>query len=314
MVQNYLIEAMAAQQLPGEFAQTLRNWYLPLAEELASALMECKAPVFLGVQGCQGSGKSTLAEFLRLMLSAEHQLRVLVLSIDDFYLTRAERQQLAANVHPLFITRGVPGTHDITLALKVFAQLETLGEGQSIAIPRFNKALDDRYPETEWDRWSGPVDLVILEGWCVGLKPESQERLGTPINRLEREEDAAGHWRSYVNRQLAGHYQQLFNRLQYLVVLSAPSFDAVYQWRLLQEQKLARRWQQLHPDKPAQIQTPAQLERFIAHYQRLTEWALLSLPGQADVEFSLDQEHQIFSRRPAPGQSAWQRVVQAPDP
>ncbi len=316
MVQNYLAEAIENQQLPAEFAQTLAQWYLPLAAELASCAQGRSRPLLVGVQGTQGSGKSTLAEFLRLILGVEHQLRVLVLSIDDFYLTRAERAQLAESVHPLLITRGVPGTHDIDLALNLLDQLDTLQEGQTLAIPRFNKALDDRYPREHWEQQQGPVDVIILEGWCVGLTAEPQVRLTQPVNSLEQEEDSQGVWRQFVNRQLAGPYQQLFKRLEYLIVLSAPSFASVLAWRQLQEQKLAERWAKLHPNQPARIQSSAQLTRFVAHYQRLTEWALLSLPGQADVEFILGDDHQILDRCPeaAPWVGAVKRPDLAPDP
>jgi D-glycerate 3-kinase len=70
----------------------------------------------LGLCGAQGSGKSTLAAALARML-ARDGTRTAILSLDDIYLTRAERLQLAREVHPLFATRGAPGTHDVALGL-----------------------------------------------------------------------------------------------------------------------------------------------------------------------------------------------------
>src|ERR1051326_1709165 len=69
-------------------------------------------PLTVGVTGPQGSGKTTLAAGMAPLLE-EGGLRTVVLSLDDIYLSKAARQRLAATVHPLFATRGVPGTPDV---------------------------------------------------------------------------------------------------------------------------------------------------------------------------------------------------------
>lgn len=297
MVQDYLLNEIIRQQLPHDFAQTLSKWYLPLAEIISKKLTTNAVPLVLGVQGCQGSGKSTLAEFLRLIFKYEYSANCAVLSLDDFYRTRAERTALSQRVHPLLKTRGVPGTHDIFLALKIIQQLKTATLGEQVHLPRFNKAIDDRAPENEWALIEGPVDIIIFEGWCTGLAPEPAEQLIAPVNSLEAEEDEQAIWRNYVNQQLAGDYQLLFKQIDFLTILTAPSFDSVYAWRLLQEQKLAQHWasQQTAQESavPAHIQSPEQLQRFIAHYQRLTQWALTSLPARAQVQLQLNDDHQI---------------------
>jgi pantothenate kinase-related protein Tda10 len=86
-----------------------------LAERLAPLVAAAAAharPLVVGLTGPQGSGKSTLAARLPDLLAAAG-LNAGVLALDDLYLTKAERQRLAADVHPLFATRGVPGTHDV---------------------------------------------------------------------------------------------------------------------------------------------------------------------------------------------------------
>lgn len=291
MVQPYLLEAMSAHALPDSFAETIARWYLPLAKEIATVYQQQRPkPLLLGVQGTQGSGKSTLADFLCTIFAHDFQLRCAVLSIDDFYLTRSEREQLAANTHPLLVTRGVPGTHDIELAQQTINNLKSLGVGETMKVVRFDKAIDDRAPEADWPSIEGPVDIIILEGWCIGIPPEPEQAIAPPVNKLESEEDVSCVWRQFVNNKLAEDYLPLYQQLDKLVVLKAPSFDCVYQWRLLQEQKLAARTSNTSDSR---ILSPEQVLRFISHYQRLTEHGLRTLPDQADWLFDLGEDHNI---------------------
>lgn len=154
-------------------------------------------------------------------------------------------------------------------------------------LPRFDKAQDDRADPDSWPTVNGPVDLVILEGWCVGSRPQSGEALRKPANSLEEIEDPSGDWRRYVNEQLAGSYQGLFRQLDALVFLQAPDFDAVYRWRLEQEKKLATS----AGHGGIGIMNNAQLARFIQHYERLTKENLAILPEYADVVLELNDEH-----------------------
>ena len=134
---------------------------------------------------------------------------------------------------------------------------------------------------------------MLLEGWFIGLRPQEPQSLTTPVNDLETNEDSSGTWRHYVNERLA-YYQALFSRIDYLVILKAPSFDCVYRWRSLQEQKLAAAAGSTDNkvmDKPA-------LDRFIQHFERLTRHCLETLPEQADLVLNLDSDHQITSSAP----------------
>ncbi|GHA09312.1 kinase [Arenicella chitinivorans] len=283
---------IAQHQLPPEFFATVETFYLPLAEGLANSTVDGKC-FLLGVQGSQGSGKSTCADFLKLLLTEVFGKRVLVASIDDFYLTRAERQVLSDTVHPLFITRGVPGTHAVTMIQQMF---DNAAGDQAFRVPVFDKSIDDRAPQDQWQQVQGPFDVVILEGWCVGIGPQTPEALQEPINELERQDDPDGVWRAYVNNASASDYADLYARLDALVALQAPSFDCVYGWRLLQEQKMIARLV-LEGRDASQAQTPAQIERFISHYQRLTEHALATMPAQADWLLELNAQHGFKSLR-----------------
>jgi D-glycerate 3-kinase len=247
-----------------------------------------------GLCGPQGSGKSTMVSILQSLLN-EYGLSVAMLSLDDFYLPRAARETLARTVHPLLKTRGVPGTHDASLALQVLADLRKAG---AVSLPVFDKALDDRRPQCEWVRAQAPVNVVLFEGWCVGAVPQSKRSLSDPINALEREEDPHGIWRRYVNDALAGPYHSIFREIGLLVLLAAPGFEIVYRWRLEQEIELRQKVAAEGGDA-SRLMTDHQLERFVSHYERLTRHILQEMPNRADIVVRLDVNRRKTIDHPA---------------
>lgn len=272
---------------PERSLPALHAVYLPLAAWVAQKKPAAQ-PLVLGICGGQGSGKSTLCELLKLILEHGFGLRVAGLSIDDVYRTRAERRQLARTVHPLLATRGVPGTHDVTLGLGVIGALKIAKPGDSVAIPAFDKARDDRRPLAEWPRFHGRADIVIFEGWCVAAKPQDDAELAQPVNALEAEEDRDAAWRRYVNERLRSDYVPLFALLDALVMLKVPSMEHVFAWRSLQEQKLAA-----SAAAGGQIMDTNAIRRFIMHYERITRNMLGEMPERADVTLFVDDDHQI---------------------
>jgi D-glycerate 3-kinase len=288
-LQTVLDTFIEQEQLPDSYRQTVMQWFIPLAEDIMRRVSVHEGSFVLGVNGSQGSGKSTLAALLVILFKQMLGLSSINLSLDDFYLTRAERQRLAQDVHPLLATRGVPGTHDIGLALKTIEALKTQAQ---VLIPRFDKAQDDRFSHAQWPSVLAPVDVILLEGWCLGIDPQQPTDLLEPVNMLEAEEDAEAQWRTYVNDTLAQEYRQLFDQLDMLLMLKAPGFEQVIDWRLRQEQKLAAR---ISSDS-SRLMSREALQRFIAHYERLTRHALASLPCKADVVFQLNRDQGIESK------------------
>ena len=282
-------------KLPDNYLESANRWFAPLVAEFAKAIeSELKSPLIIGINGTQGSGKSTLADYMCTMLG-ERKLRTVSLSLDDFYLTHAERQTLADTVHPLLKTRGVPGTHDIALALTTINSLIE-GSGETL-IPRFDKSTDDRHLEADCDLVSGAVDVIIFEGWCVGSKPLPDEALAKAVNSLEQNSDADGSWRNFVNHALTKDYEPLFDILDGLIMLRAPSFDTVFNWRLEQEQKMIARLKSQDDADYSGVMSEAQIAEFIAHYQRITEHSLEEMPSRADHLFQLDTQRQIIEYR-----------------
>ena len=232
----------------------------------------------LGISGLQGSGKSTLAAQVVAAAGAAG-LAAAVLSLDDVYLTAPQRRALACEVHPLLATRGPPGTHDVALALRT---LDALRAGDTPALPRFDKLGDDRLPAAHWPRPPRALDLLVLEGWCLGVPAEDTEALHAPLNALERDEDAAGTWRRWCNAALARDYPPLWSRIDVLWFLQPPGFDAVPGWRWQQEEAL----QAAEPGRAGMDR--AGLARFIQHYERVSRQALRTLPALADAVVALD--------------------------
>tara|TARA_R110001592_G_scaffold66617_1_gene204544 strand:+ start:20285 stop:21235 length:951 start_codon:yes stop_codon:yes gene_type:complete len=293
-------------QLPSEYLDQAFKAYIPIINDVLSRRLS-KQPIVLGINGCQGSGKSTTAAFFQHTFENIHQLKVVNVSLDDFYLSKAARLKKSKTVHPLFATRGVPGTHDTDLALNTVQQIL---RGETPFISRFNKAVDDLFPQNEWQQAPENVEVIILEGWFLCAHPQEQSALLSPVNELERIEDREGIWRQHVNAQLETNYQELFNLVDCLVMLKAPSFEAVFSWRLEQEQKLAKKLLTSINKEPNEneptgtkakeskagssgLMSEAEIKHFIDYFQRLTEHMLIEMPERADHCYFLNTERQI---------------------
>lgn len=235
----------------------------------------------IGISGSQGSGKSTLAKILveRLVQAGANAQAV---SLDDFYLTQAERVALAARVHPLLRTRGVPGTHDVEWLQRVLADVRA-GAGR-ITLPEFDKALDDRSGQRQVT-----CDVLVIEGWCLGVKAQNEAALAVPVNELERGMDGEGFWRRWVNAQIQSRYAPLWSAVDFWLQLEPPGFGQVVEWRRQQEGHLPE----------AQRMDEQRLRRFIEHYERLTRWQWACGPLHPGLHVALNADHGVARIEPA---------------
>jgi len=195
------------------------------------------------------------------MLHEKYRLRGITISIDDFYLTRAEQVQLAAQhaANPYLQQRGYPGTHDIRLGCETLANLRAINSTQqAVAIPRYDKSAHggegDRMPRTDWPVVQPPLDYVILEGWCVGF---------TPL----REDEIQDKHLIEVNRQLS-HYAEWHTFFDAFMQLSAQNIHDTVRWRIEAEQKMRAQGKAGMSDERIR----AYIERFLPAYE-------LYLPG-----------------------------------
>ena len=294
------LQSLAEALLPG-FLSLLESEKIPASDDVINnhsklfipfcnwlVKQKQKKPLIIGINGSQGSGKSTLTKILKHILEQGFNKNVVSLSIDDLYKTKVERQQLAEEIHPLFITRGVPGTHDVNLGLSVLNHL--LEDNTSeLAIPCFDKAIDDRLPESQWPKFKGKCDIVLFEGWCVGSIAEHEDSLATPVNTFEQFEDDNAIWRRFVNQQLKTKYTELFALIDLQILLKIPDFNKVFEWRKLQESKL----QDNITDTKNSVMNEKEINRFIMHFERITKHTLSEMPDRCNIVFEINDNHQI---------------------
>ncbi|KAK8010536.1 hypothetical protein PG990_009501 [Apiospora arundinis] len=218
---------------------------LNLKQHVGSDSGKLPRPFVIGLNGVQGVGKTTLVGELAKALRSQHRLETLVVSVDDFYLTHVDQKALAAAQpdNKLVACRGEPGTHDMKLAS---AFLKAVIQGKEARIPQYDKSAyageGDRVPESQWKTVNGPgqpkVEVVILEGWCVGFRPLSPMEITAkwmaPSRTLQQHE--LQHL-EFVNWQLEP-YEAITALFDAFIHIDAEDLEWVYDWRLEQEVNL----------------------------------------------------------------------------
>ena len=268
--------------------EQLNNFYLPISKMMHEEYQKNKETIVIGLAGGQGSGKSTIANILKILLKENFNLETVIFSIDDFYKTLKERRKMSKNISALFLTRGVPGTHDTKMLLNTIKALKKT-RFKKISIPKFNKGSDDRISKDKWLRVNKKPNIVILEGWCVGVEPQKKKDLLVPVNTLEKHKDKKKIWRNRVNKELKKDYKKVFKLLDKIIFLRVPSFKHVFKWRLLQEKKLRI------TSKGKKTMTDSQIKNFIMFYERLTKHMLKNLTHKADSVIKIDTKHRLQS-------------------
>ena len=208
-----------------DLERRIHHLYLPVLFFCLAWLQRSPSrPLMVGVQAPQGSGKTTLVWHLLELLPA-FGLTGTAVSIDDFYLTRAEQLAVAARHagNPYLEHRGYPGTHDVALGARTLTALRGLGTAERhVRVPVYDKSAHggrgDRAPESAWRDVRAPVDLVFVEGWLLGYVPLPAAALGDP--RLV-----------FPNEALAS-YAEWHRLLDVMVILRAIALPSIVQWRV----------------------------------------------------------------------------------
>lgn len=268
----------------------LNNFYIPISKMIYKNYLKNKKTRIIGLSGGQGSGKSTISQLLKIILKTQFNLETIIFSIDDFYKTLRDRKKMSKKINPLFLVRGVPGTHDLKMLDQCFKNIKK-NSFKKFLIPKFNKAIDDRFVKKRWNKVLKKPNIVIFEGWCVGAKPQRNVDLIKPLNQLEKLEDKSLIWRKKVNNELKDKYKKFFFLIDDLIFLKVPSFKHVYKWRLLQERKLKK------TSKGKKVMSTKEVKKFIMFYERITRDMIKTLGSHAKVIINIDKEHRLKSMK-----------------
>jgi len=262
--------------------ELLWTFWLPLAQHLVAQRQQLDRPLVQGILGGQGSGKTTLCSVLLVILNHLGYPAV-SFSLDDLYKTHAERQLLQQQ-DPRFRWRGPPGTHDVELGIQTLERLRH-PNGEPVAIPRFDKSAYGGSGDRTQPEWVTGVEIVLFEGWFVGVCPVDPAVLAAAPSPINTESDRA--FALETNEQLK-EYLPLWKLLDQLLILWPQDYRLSQQWRQQAEQEAVAAgksgmsnaeiaqfvnyfWQALHPE--------------------LLIRPLLQDPQQVDLVVEIDRNH-----------------------
>ncbi|KAJ1724491.1 hypothetical protein LPJ53_001261 [Coemansia erecta] len=256
-------------QLAGDF----------IMRKLAQKRQTQGTPLVVGINGAQGSGKTTLVRGLVEFLSSR-RVATVGFSLDDLYLTHAEQQQVALTHrdNPLLRFRGQPGTHDVALGRSTLLSL--LANKGETKIPVYDKSLHggygDRVTSDLWPVAKAPVDVVLLEGWCLGFRTLDEAEFAQYLRDVKGDSPMFKYSRRYTDQNLSDINEgfrtlgaQLYDLIDAWVWMRVGDIDVVYRWRKEQEDEMAAQGKPALDDQ--------KLEDFVARFMPAYELAMAKL-------------------------------------
>ncbi len=258
----------------------IKDKFFPIIKYICSS----KSKKFL-FGGSQGIGKSSFINIISKTIEKFYNKKILLLSLDNYYLSKKERLYLSKKIHHLLFTRGVPGTHNIKKLIKNINQFNK--NKYPISVPLFDKLLDD-------DSGSKKIinqkcDILFLEGWCCGSTEITKKYLHKNINNLEKIHDEKYKWRNFYNNKLQKEYKKLFNLFDELIYMKTSSFNNVFNWRLKQEKNNKSK------NKNSKRMSSNEIKIFIQHYEKITKWMMKDLNKKAKIVIKIDKNQKISS-------------------
>jgi D-glycerate 3-kinase len=238
-------------------------------------------PYIVGITGSPGAGKTTLSNSLKTAISAKG-INCLILCIDDFYLSKLQRIKLSNDIHPLCLTRGVPGTHNIDLLDETLSMLSKPSSYTEMFLPIFSKSDDDILDKNEWISYKDKPDVIIFEGWCLGASSSFIEL--DYANNLERFKDSKSIWKKWTIESCK-NYLKLWAYYDKLIMIKPNNFESVIKSRWNQEndnfKRTGRRLFKSYYD----------IINFCSYYESWTHGMWNNLPNEVDILLTRDNNY-----------------------
>ncbi|MBD1843738.1 glycerate kinase [Cyanobacteria bacterium FACHB-63] len=259
--------------------ETIWNLWLPLAMQIAEWKPRDRG-LIQGFLGGQGTGKTTLTRILTVILS-QLGYRAISWSIDDLYLPYVDRVALRTR-DPRMVRRGPPGTHDVQLGIEILTQFQ---QGQfPIALPRFDKSAFGGEGDRTQPESINHADIVLFEGWFVGVRPIESEFRVAPIVTKDDQQFARE-----MNQQLK-NYLPLWELLDRLIVLYVPDYQLSKQWRKQAEHRM------IAQGKPGM--SDAEIDQFVEYFWKALHPELFITPmveqsKTVDLVLEIGAEHTV---------------------
>lgn len=265
-----------------EILQLLWHLWLPMAIKLASIRQNLNRPLIQGILGGQGTGKTTICKILSLILE-DLGCYTLSLSLDDLYKTYSDRLILTQQ-DPRLIWRGPPGTHDIDLGLNLFDQIRQ--DHSPLIVPRFDKSAEGGAGDRSIPEMITKVDIVLFEGWFVGVQPIAAEKFINPPPPIITSQHRQF---AYDMNQQLRNYSPLWEYLDSLIVLYPTDYRYSLEWRKQAEREMIARGKSGMTDQ--------EVEEFVKYFWRALHPELfiktLLQSSAIDLALEINADHQI---------------------
>ena len=186
----------------------------------------------IGLSALPGTGKTTLGSLIE-RLALKMDIKVSVVSLDDFYLPSAE-MDIAIKDNPWNVPRGFPGSHSIYLIEERISEWKNSGR---LNYPVFDKSLRNGLGERSSWKIDFP-EILILEGWFLGVNPTSsqeiyKEKIEPPLYPQEIE------YRSKIQNNL-NSYLKIWQLIEKIWQIKPKDFSYMEDWKSNQEKEMLK--------------------------------------------------------------------------
>ena len=182
----------------------------------------------IGISALPGTGKTTLGKWLEA-ISLKLNFKIAVISIDDFYLP-SDEMKLAIKNNPWNVSRGFPGSHSVKLMREKLLYWKINGE---LNVPVFDKSLRNGLGDRSHWRLDNP-DLLIIEGWFLGIEPFFNDLNNIEISELSSLESS---YRCNIQNNLK-KYLEVWSLIDNIWHLKPLKFEYMNLWKMNQEKEM----------------------------------------------------------------------------